>query len=150
MSSQASLIGLRNHVSYGSSKAAVDNMTVEIPEPMILAKLDELMHTHGLESPYAEWLKNWERDELEDRLTTFVPCGDYFPLRDHALRAHASQIDPDGPWFAVPLAIQQAGWPTEDYQLAKSMVPVTLPEDDLFAGIPTTCADKLDEWYYTI
>ena len=26
-SSQASLIGLRNHVSYGSSKAAVDNIT---------------------------------------------------------------------------------------------------------------------------
>ena len=27
VSSQASLIGLRNHVSYGSSKAAVDNIT---------------------------------------------------------------------------------------------------------------------------
>ena len=114
------------------------------------AKLDELMHAHGLESPYAEWLREWERDEVADRLTTFVPCGDYFPLRDHALRAHASQIDPDGFWFAVPMAIQQAGWPTEDFQLVKSMVPVTLPESDLFAGIDTRTPVTLDTWSYSI
>ena len=115
-----------------------------------LAKLDELMHAQGLESPYAEWLQNWERDDVTARLTTFVPCGEYFPLRDHALRAHATQIDPDGFWFAVPMAIQQAGWPTEDYQLAKSMVPVTLPEDDLFAGIDTRTPVTLHTWSYSI
>ena len=71
-------------------------------------------------------------------------------MRDHALRAHASQIDPDGPWFAVPMAIQQAGWPTEDFQLARSMVPVTLPEDDLFAGIDTRTPITLDAWSYSI
>jgi mycothiol S-conjugate amidase len=26
-------------------------------------------------------------------------------------------------------------WPTEDYELAHSNVPVELPEDDLFAGV---------------
>ncbi|NYI84809.1 hypothetical protein HNR68_003439 [Saccharopolyspora hordei] len=26
-------------------------------------------------------------------------------------------------------------WPTEDDQLAKSVVPTTVPEDDLFAGV---------------
>ena len=114
------------------------------------AKLDELMHAQGLGRPYQEWLENWERDDVTSRLTTFVPCGDYFPLRDHALRAHASQIDPDGFWFAVPMAIQQAGWPTEDYQLVKSMVPVTLPEDDLFAGIDTRTPVTLDTWSYSI
>jgi mycothiol S-conjugate amidase len=56
-------------------------------------------------------------------------------VRDEALRAHATQIDPDGPWFGVPLAIQQAGWPTEDYQLVVSKVPTMIPEDDLFAGL---------------
>ena len=69
------------------------------------------------------------------RLTTFVPCADYFAVRNEALRAHASQVDPDGPWFSVPLEIQQAGWPTEDYQLVSSAVPVELPEQDLFAGL---------------
>lgn len=49
--------------------------------------------------------------------------------------AHATQIDPDGPWFAVPLDAHQAVWPTEDYELVKSFVDVSLPEDDLFAGL---------------
>ncbi len=114
------------------------------------AKLDELMHAHGLDSPYAEHLAEWHTDELAGRLTTFIPCAEYFPVRDHALRAHASQIDPEGPWFAVPLAIQQAGWPTEDFQLAKSVVPVTLPEDDLFAGIGAVRRDRVAEWSYSI
>ncbi len=37
-----------------------------------------------------------------------------------ALRAHATQIDPDGPWFAVPLEIQQSAHPSEDYQLVRT------------------------------
>ncbi len=99
------------------------------------AALDELMHEHGIESPYSERLKEWDDLEFEQRLTTFVPCAEYFPVRDAALKAHATQVDPDGPWFAVPLAIQQAGWPTEDYELVSSTVPTALPEDDLFAGL---------------
>ena len=66
-----------------------------------------------------------------------VPCGDYFGVRDQALLAHATQIDPDGMWFAIPREIQQKVWPTEDYELVSSTVESTLPEDDLFAGIPT-------------
>ena len=62
-------------------------------------------------------------------------CGDYFAVRDAALQAHATQVDPDGRWFSIPLPLQQAAWPTEDYQLARSLVDTTLPEDDLFAGV---------------
>jgi mycothiol S-conjugate amidase len=64
-----------------------------------------------------------------------VPCGDFFEIRDKALLAHATQIDPDGAWFRVPMDIQQEVWPTEDYELVKSRVDVSLPEDDLFAGV---------------
>jgi mycothiol S-conjugate amidase len=64
-----------------------------------------------------------------------VPCGEFFETRDDALRAHATQVDPDGFWFAVPLAIQQKVWPTEDFQLVRSTVGPIGPEDDLFAGI---------------
>jgi mycothiol S-conjugate amidase len=35
----------------------------------------------------------------------------------------------------VPLELHQAAWPTEDWQLARSLVETSLPEDDLFAGI---------------
>ena len=90
----------------------------------------------GLESPYDEWLERWEdRPEDRHRITTRVECGEYFPLRDEALLAHATQVDPNGRWFGLPLEIQQKAWPTEDYQLAVSRVESRPPEDDLFAGI---------------
>ena len=91
----------------------------------------------GLESPYQEWLDNWDsnrRDNME-RVTTQVPCGDYFEQGLEALRAHATQIDPTSRWFAVPLELQREVWPTEEYELVRSLVDTTLPEDDLFAGV---------------
>lgn len=114
------------------------------------ATLDRLMHEHGLESPFRDRLAGWDFDELAERLTTFVPCGEWFAVRDDALRAHATQVDPDGFWFAVPLEIQKLGWPTEDYQLARSMVATSIPEDDLFAGIDTHEAARGDTWAYSI
>jgi mycothiol S-conjugate amidase len=38
-------------------------------------------------------------------------------------------------WFKVPLEVQQRVWPTEDFQLARSLVDIELPENDLFAGL---------------
>lgn len=103
--------------------------------PRTLA-LHEAMLRHGLESPYAERLEKWQPDPEHDRrITTRVPCADYFDVRDQALLAHATQVDPNGHWFSVPLEIQRAAWPTEDYELARSTVEAALPEDDLFAGL---------------
>ena len=64
-----------------------------------------------------------------------MPCADYFELRDQALLAHATQVDPNGGWFACPVDLQREAWPTEDYHLARSVVDTGKPEDDLFAGI---------------
>jgi mycothiol S-conjugate amidase len=91
----------------------------------------------GLESPYTEWLDKWNPDhgDVMDRVTTRVACGDYFEVRDDALKAHVTQIDPTSRWFAVPLDLQREVWPTEDYELARSLVDTTVPEDDLFAGV---------------
>jgi mycothiol S-conjugate amidase len=101
-----------------------------------LQALHEEMIRRGLESPYAERLAEWKPDpEHDGRVTTRVPCADYFPVRDRALIAHATQIDPEGPWFAVPLDVHQKAWPTEDYELVRSLVDVERPEDDLFAGL---------------
>ncbi|MEZ0091205.1 mycothiol S-conjugate amidase [Streptacidiphilus sp. EB129] len=98
--------------------------------------LDAAMDERGLESPYKEWIARWKEFERKAReITTKVPCGDWFEVRDRALLAHATQIDPDGPWFRIPLEIQREVWPTEDYELARSLVDTSLPENDLFAGI---------------
>jgi len=101
--------------------------------------LHEGMLAEGLESPYAEMLEKWaDREDRGDRVTTRVECGEYFEVRDDALRAHATQVDPDGFWFHVPLELQRRVWPTEDFELARSLVDSPLPESDLFAGVRET------------
>jgi mycothiol S-conjugate amidase len=108
--------------------------------------LHDAMLAAGLESPYAQWLESWDDNAWDkgQRITTRVPCGDFFSVRDDALRAHATQVDPDGFWFRVPLAVQQEAWPTEDYELARSLVDSRPPEDDLFAGVrDTLCAREV-------
>lgn len=102
--------------------------------------LHEALQAAGLDSPYAQWLEKWDdRRDYSHRVTTRVPCGEWFPVRDDALRAHATQVDPDGRWFHVPMELQQRVWPTEDYELARSLVGQTRPgEDDLFAGVRET------------
>lgn len=98
--------------------------------------LHEEMERNGLKSPYAERLQEWKPDpEWQRRITTRVECAQYFPVRDKALLAHATQIDPEGPWFAVPLEVHQAAWPTEDYELVRTLVETEAPEEDLFAGV---------------
>ncbi|RYV50499.1 mycothiol conjugate amidase Mca [Pengzhenrongella frigida] len=88
------------------------------------------------ESPFGEWIESRQAREIPERsVTTRIACADWFPARDDALRAHATQIDPDGFFFAIPRAIEAETWPFEDFELAVSHVPTTLPEDDLFAGI---------------
>jgi mycothiol S-conjugate amidase len=102
-----------------------------------LIALHEEMLRRGLESPYGDRLDEWidEPDKPGLEITTRVPCGDFFEIRDQALLAHATQIDPESSWFACPCEVQRAAWPTEDFHLARSMVDTEKPEDDLFAGV---------------
>lgn len=92
----------------------------------------------GLPNPFAAWLDRWktEQGDLMARVTTQVECGAFFPVRDRALLAHETQIDPNGNFFAVPIEMQQRIWPTEEFELAKTRVSTSIPENDLFAGLP--------------
>ena len=90
--------------------------------------------------PMQEWLDRFrkqavERGDMFGRVTTQVECSKYFPQRDDALRAHATQIDPNGAFFAIPMEMQQRLWPTEEFELAKTRVRTEIPETDLFTGI---------------
>jgi mycothiol S-conjugate amidase len=95
--------------------------------------LHEALLTEDLKSPYHDWLR--EPVGGAGWITTRVPCGEYFPMRDQVLRAHAGRLDPDCHRFAVPVHVRQKVWPTEDFGLTRCHVPTSLPEDDLFAGI---------------
>ncbi len=97
----------------------------------------------GLQSPYSEWIASWLESDAEGNkptrgrhpATTQINCGDFFEVRDEALRAHATQVDPHGFFFAVSLDLQRKVWPWEDYSLIESTVSAELPEHDLFAGL---------------
>jgi mycothiol S-conjugate amidase len=94
----------------------------------------DAMEAEGLESPYGEWISRWE-ERGERTITTKIECAQYFGVRDEALLAHATQVDPDGTWFKVPLTMQKEIWPTEDFEAAVSYVPIAEHESDLFAGL---------------
>jgi mycothiol S-conjugate amidase len=105
--------------------------------PKVVA-FHEAMQAAGLESPFAEWLERWPADAPVPTVTTRIQCSDYFEVRDRALKAHATQIDPEGSFFRVPAELQRQIWPTEDFQLVRSLVggpPEGVAEDDLFAGL---------------
>jgi mycothiol S-conjugate amidase len=99
-------------------------------------KLNDAAVAEGLESPFAGWLENWDAMGFaEPAITAQVDVADYVELRSKALLAHATQIDPDSFWFAVPDEMQRKIYPWEDYTLIASKVDTTSPEDDLFAGV---------------
>lgn len=98
--------------------------------------IHEALLEAGRESPFGEWIDSREAREVPEReVTTRIEASAYFEHRDAALRAHATQIDPDGFFFAMPRELELSKWPTEEYELAQSRVPTNLPEDDLFAGL---------------
>ena len=77
------------------------------------------------EHPAYHQAKNVYTQDLEKAKALFAETG----LK--SVRLLASDHD----FFAAPIAWQQRLWPTEEFELARSRVPVRLPEEDLFAGI---------------
>ncbi len=96
--------------------------------------LHAVMVSAGLKSPYREWQEQW-LDQRDRTITSRIQCAAFFEIRDQALRAHATQIDPDGFWFRVPIELQRTVWPVEEFELARSLVAFQPSESDLFAGI---------------
>jgi mycothiol S-conjugate amidase len=98
----------------------------------------EAMHNRflelGLESPFNDdWFK---RPSQEERITTVVDTTGYGHVRGEALLAHATQIDPNSPfWFGLPPDEVAKLNDQEEYILARSLVETPVPETDLFAGV---------------
>ena len=93
----------------------------------------------GLESPFADWIEGGRMRPQAPHAR--VRCADTFARRDAALLAHASQVDPDGLWFAVPRDVERDVYPYEAYELLWSLVATDVPEDDLFAGLDVAAWD---------
>lgn len=91
----------------------------------------------GLESPYAERLAAGWLDKMPDvEPTTAVGLAGFEHVRQLALVAHATQVDPTSLfWFGLPEEVERAIFTSDSYVLARSLVDTALPEDDLFAGV---------------
>ena len=103
----------------------------------IVAMHDKFLEL-GLESPFGDdWLERIEAMGDDVRITTRVPIGEFYDVRERALLAHATQVDPNERfWFGLPTEVAREVHPFDDYVLARSLVDSTPPEDDLFAGVP--------------
>lgn len=97
----------------------------------------EAMLKHTGKSPFSdEWL---ERDGQDHRITTKIDCFGFQWARTGALRAHATQVDPNaGWWFGLTDEQLDETYPWEDWILARSRVgavPDSNSERDLLDGV---------------
>ncbi|MER6398484.1 mycothiol conjugate amidase Mca [Kitasatospora sp. NPDC059973] len=129
--------------------AADPDRSPEAGEPWQVAKLyyhlalsrawfqtmHDAMTARGVDSAMGEVLAGWPDAPPALATTTRIRCAEQFAVRDAALLAHATQIQPGTGFMAHPREIEREVWPTEDYHLARSLVETVLPESDLFAGL---------------
>jgi len=107
-----------------------------------LEALHGAMLERGLESPYEKWLHPDEGEEPRplrdaDRMPVAVQVdvAQWFPRRDAALLAHATQVDPAGNWFAMPRDVEREAFPYEVFVALRPEHVEDGPFDDLFAGL---------------
>ena len=87
------------------------------------------------ESPFDE--RFLDRESEDHLITTKIYIEDFWNERCDALLAHATQVDPNEPfWFPLPRDVAAAVYPYDDFELAESLVAsADGVEDDLFFGI---------------
>jgi mycothiol S-conjugate amidase len=89
----------------------------------------------GIESPFDDgWLSRLTHDQP---FTTAIDVRGYQRVRSDALKAHATQVDPDSPfWFGLPPDVLDDIFPVDLFRLAQSRLgKIDVTEDDLFAGV---------------
>ncbi|MFT4299627.1 MAG: N-acetyl-1-D-myo-inositol-2-amino-2-deoxy-alpha-D-glucopyranoside deacetylase [Aeromicrobium sp.] len=74
----------------------------------------------------------------DDALDALIESPEHTDAKLAAMRAHATQITPDGDFFAMGLDLAKVAWGSEFYRLVKGRrgpVGVSGLEEDLFAGL---------------
>ena len=89
----------------------------------IKLKIESPSMTHGL-------------IDQDHRITTKIDVSKFSQRRSDALLAHATQVDPNSPfWFGLPSEKSAEAYPWDDYILAFSRVGQICNESDLFEGV---------------
>lgn len=112
-----------------------------VPRSVIEAGLEALRAAAGTTSLVAvESADDLPFVAEDDTVTTIVRAGDFAERKAAAMRAHATQITVDGPFFALSNHLGQQVMGIEHYQLVRGepghdKPAFDNPEDDLFAGL---------------
>jgi mycothiol S-conjugate amidase len=77
--------------------------------------LHEAMEARGLDSPLAGRVADLPPDAHEPDDLVRVNVAGFVARARRALRAHRTQVDPNGQWFAVPRAVVEVAYPYEDF-----------------------------------
>ena len=97
--------------------------------------LHDAMEARGRESPFARWLERLDDSTDNEKRITRIDVSEHIERARDALRAHRTQVDPDGFWFQVPVATVRQVYPFEDFELLATRAGWHPDETDLFAGI---------------
>ena len=120
-------------------EAVFELLTAEEPESPVLKQLGEIRERMNeraaAEASAAEAAGSSSDAPVPAPVLVSIPAVDFFDVRDAALRAHASQVAPDHPFFFWPNDLQKRAWPYEDFELARARIEVPSPETDLFDGV---------------
>lgn len=100
----------------------------------ILALHEAMIERTG-SSPFTGWIERIGDREIEERPLIRIDVTGFVEQGRDALRAHATQIDPDGFWFQVPTGVVESVYPWEDFELLATVRPKDQPIDDLFDGL---------------
>jgi len=87
--------------------------------------------------------EGWDQDNIpwgsaDEELDAVIHAAELVGAKEDAMRAYASQIASDGPFFALTQTVGPEFWGTEFYRLAKGERGPVGPsgfEEDLFAGL---------------
>lgn len=138
--------------TYATDLAAVRSYRPDLGEAWTVAKL---YWTAMAKSQMAEGIRHlraagdtttfegWDPDNIpwgseDHELDAVVDAGDYVDAKMDAMRAHATQIALDGPFFALSNNLGTQVWGSEHYRLARGERGPVGPdglETDLFAGL---------------
>ena len=100
-----------------------------------LTIMHEVMLARTGTSPFERWMTLLDEREAAPKDVMKVKVTGYIEQGRNALRAHRTQVDPDGQWFSVSTEFVEEVYPFEDFEMMASRVGWDASEMDLFEGI---------------
>jgi mycothiol S-conjugate amidase len=100
-----------------------------------MTAIHEAMIERTGSSPYERWMAMIAESTAPPRDVTRVNVSGFVEQGRDALRAHKTQVDPDGQWFRVPTDLIEELYPWEDFEMMASRVGWDASEVDLFERI---------------